>query len=168
MASTILTSPIVSEIILPFVLIFVVIFAILQKTKVLGDGKRQIDSLVALVIALITVSFTYPTGIITKLMPFLAVFVVVLLMFMIIMGFSSHTGEGAYSLPGGLKITVAVIGGIALIIAVLWSAGVWGDVWDYIFNKAGNNNVLSNVILIIVIGGVIAVALTSGKGSAKP
>ena len=40
---------------LPFLLIFTVIFAIMQKTKFLGEGKKNFNVVIALVIALIVV-----------------------------------------------------------------------------------------------------------------
>ena len=55
MVETIFTS-VYSQTIFIFLLVFVVVFAILQKTKVLGDGKKQIDALVALAVALLVLS----------------------------------------------------------------------------------------------------------------
>ena len=48
---TILTSEFAVGIIYPFLLVFVLIFAVLQKSKILGEDKKQIDSLIALSIA---------------------------------------------------------------------------------------------------------------------
>ena len=45
----------VRDVMLPFLLIFTIFFAILQKTKVLGEGKKNMNLAVALVIALIVV-----------------------------------------------------------------------------------------------------------------
>ena len=162
MASTIFTNDIFSEIILPFVLVFVVLFAILQKTKILGDGKKQIDSIVSLVIALIVISFSYATGIIVKLMPFLAVAVIVILVLVILLGFVSG-GKEAYVIPKGLKVGVSIVAGIALIVAVLWASGSLGDVWEYLFDSDFSGNLFTNIVFLLVIGGVIAIALTSGK-----
>ena len=71
MVLTILQSPIFMEVLLPFILVFTVVFAVLQKTKVLGEAKSQVDALVALSVGLITVAFGYATGIIVNLIPFL-------------------------------------------------------------------------------------------------
>src|SRR3989344_989954 len=64
--STVLSSPFAQTILL-FVLVFVVVFAVLQKSKILGDGKKQIDALVALAIALLFVGvgdeFKTPSGV---------------------------------------------------------------------------------------------------------
>ena len=43
-------NPFFTEMLLPFLLVFVVVFAILQKTKILGEEKAQIDAIVALLL----------------------------------------------------------------------------------------------------------------------
>ena len=50
---TIISHPIFVGTILPFVLVFTIVFAVLQKSKIFGDDKKQIDSIVALVFGLI-------------------------------------------------------------------------------------------------------------------
>src|SRR3989344_5302985 len=103
----ILLNPFVTNVILPFVLVFVVIFAILQKSKILGEGKRQIDALVALVIGLIVISFGFATGIIVSLVPFLAVAVVIILIFMILYGMVYKEGE--FEMGKGLRRTFGIL-----------------------------------------------------------
>jgi len=71
------------EIIPAFLLIFVLIFAILQKSKILGSDKKQIDALIALAIALIFITVPVTRGIVVNLMPWLAVGVTVILVFLI-------------------------------------------------------------------------------------
>ena len=41
--------------VLPFLLIFTVMFAMLQKTKVLGDGKKNFNAIIAIIIGLLVV-----------------------------------------------------------------------------------------------------------------
>lgn len=158
MAITILQSEFVTQLILPFLLIFTIIFAILDRTKILGEGKRQINAIISFVIALIFVSFSYAVGIIVDLMPVLAVIVVVILIFMILYGFAS--GGKEFSMPKGLKITFGVIIGLALIIALLYFTGNWDKVVSAI---SGGNSVLTNIIFVAVIIGAIAVVLSTGK-----
>ncbi len=43
------------DILLPFLLIFTIIFAVLEKTKILGEGKKNMNVGIALIFALITV-----------------------------------------------------------------------------------------------------------------
>jgi hypothetical protein len=159
MATTIFSSPIFNEIIWPFVLVFVLLFAILDKTKLLGDGKKQINAIVSLVIALIVVSFAKATGIIVNLMPFLAVMVVIVLVFYIMMGFIWNDKEG-FSVPKGVKIGGAIIVFLALLIAVLLVTGYW-DNFLGLFTEGGT--VTSTIIMLVVVGGALAVVLATGK-----
>jgi hypothetical protein len=42
----------VAEVLLPFLLIFTIVFAIMQKTEILGKGKKNFNSIIALVMGL--------------------------------------------------------------------------------------------------------------------
>src|SRR3989338_5371997 len=95
--STIFSTPL-AQMALVFVLVFTIVFAILQKSKILGDGKKQIDALVALSIALLVISVAYALKIISGLAPFLAVGLVIILVFMLLTGMVS---KGALELKSG-------------------------------------------------------------------
>ena len=75
------------QVTLIFVLVFTMVFAVLQKAKVFGDGKKQIDALIGLAVALIVISAGYATDIISQLIPFLAITLVIILIFMVLIGF---------------------------------------------------------------------------------
>ncbi len=166
MAETILSSPLVVNAILPFVLIFTVMFAILQKSKILGDGKKQIDAIVALVIALIVISFANAVGVINSLMPFLAVSVVIILVFLMLYSLVFQ-GKENFTLHKGLQWTIFGLIAIATIIAVVISTGAW----EYINNEwiIGNDNsaIITNAIFIVIILGAIAIALWGGGKEKK-
>ena len=83
----IVENPLFTQMILPFLLVFVVIFAILQRSKILGDGKSQIDALVALAIALILIGVPAARNFIVNIMPWMVVGVAVILVFLILYGF---------------------------------------------------------------------------------
>src|SRR3989338_10382288 len=102
MVETILSSPIISEGVLPFILIFTVVFAILQKSAILGKDKKQIDALVGIVFGLITITFARAVGIINQLLPFLAVSVILILVFLILVGFM-HKSDEKFVWDEGLK-----------------------------------------------------------------
>lgn len=160
MAFTILQTPLVVEVILPFLLVFTVVFAILQKSEVLGKGKKQIDAIVALVIGLIAVAFGNAVGVIVQLTAFLAVSLVVILVFMILWG--SVYKQGSFDVPKKVQWTFGVIIAIAVVIAVL----VITDAWDSIIERfvLGNPTLVANVIFIAIIIGAIAVVLAGAGG----
>jgi len=160
--ATILSSDLAVQVIYPFLLVFVLIFAILQKTKLLGEDKRQVDALVSLAIALIVVAFGWATGIIVNLMPWLAIGVVVLLVFLVLYGFVASNDEGGFKLHKNLKIGLGVIIGIFVIIAIIVATGYWDTVYDSLMGGE-INDIWSNILLIAIIVGALAVAIFSGR-----
>lgn len=85
-SGTILSSPFFVEGVLPFLLVFVLVYAVLQKTKILGEDKKQINAIISLVIGLIAVSFSSYVGVIVNLIPVLAVGLVIILVFLLLWG----------------------------------------------------------------------------------
>lgn len=166
MAETILSSPIFSEAVLPFILIFTVVFAILQKSKILGDGKKQIDALVALVVGLITITFANAVGIINYLLPFLAVSIVMILVFLILVAMVS-TGEKGFELHKGFKWTIMIMAFIAVVIAGLVVTGAW-DYLAYQFSGPGGSTWMTNIIfIVIIVGAAILVFFGDSKPSSE-
>ena len=162
---TILSSPFFVNVVLPFILIFVVVFAILQKTQILGRGKKQIDAIVALVIGLIVISFGFATGVIVSLIPFLAVAIVIILVFMILYGMIYKEGE--FDLHKGVKIAFGIIIAIAVLIAAAIATGAW-DYIKYNWFVGGDVSVIwTNIIFLVIVVGVIVVVLWPGGRGGK-
>jgi hypothetical protein len=149
-----------TQVILPFILVFTLVYAILEKSKILGEGKHQINSIIALVIGLILIGVPLARGVITDIVPIIAVLAVIILVFMLIFGFVGGTGKEG-NLNKGLKITIGIITGIVLIIAVLWSTG-WLETIVSAAKQPESQGIWQSVIFIIIIIAVMAVAL-SGK-----
>lgn len=159
--STILSSPLFVETILPFLLVFTLVFAVLQKSKVLGDGKKQIDAIVSLVIGLLVISFGQATGIIIQLIPFLAVSLVVILVFMILVG-SFHTG-GDF-LGGKMKTFLMILSMITVGIAVLWITNAWEYLYELLLFRSDSNIVANVIFVVFIIGAIAAVIWGAGSG----
>jgi hypothetical protein len=163
-STTIFSHPWFLEIILPFLLVFTIIFAILDKSKMLGDDKRQINAIVSLVIALIFIAFPFEKSIIVKLSLFLVVCVFIIFVFMLIYGFISAKKEGDM-LDRGLKIALGIIFGIAVIVAVLWITGAWERIYTWVQAEGYAENIILNIFILAIIGGAIAIVLSSGGKS---
>jgi len=159
---TILSSFFAVRIVYPFLLVFTLIFAILQKSRILGEDKRQIDALVALSIALIFIAIPYPVDVVIGLMPFLAVSVVVLLVFMILYGFVSPGDDGFKLDPITRK---ALLGLIVLLVvfATLVATGVWNELYYGLFVDYAGSSVLTNIILLLIVAGAMAAVILTGK-----
>lgn len=161
--STILSHPIFVETILPFLLVFTIVFAVLQKSKILGEGKRQIDAIVGLVVGLLVISFGQATGVIIQLTYFLAVALVIILVLMILLGSFTREGKFFEWMPKGLKWILSTIVIIAVVIAVLVVTDVWGRLYDYFF-MASDTGILANVIFVVaIIGAIVAVILGGAR-----
>ena len=152
-------SPFFTEMLLPFLLVFVVMFAILQKSKILGDGKAQIDALVALVIGLLLIGVPQPREIIVGIMPWLAVGVAVILIFLILYGFVAGDLSSA---PKWMKVTFGILAGLFTIGVVLYVTGVWSVIGDW-FSRGDSSGIWMNVLMVALIVGAMAVAVFSGK-----
>jgi len=85
----------IADVLLPFILIFTIVFAVLQKSKILGDGKKNFNVMVALVLGL-SVVFphvlgTYPPNadpvqIINSALPSVSVVLVAIVSLLLLIG----------------------------------------------------------------------------------
>ena len=157
----ILSNPLVSQIILPFLLVFVLVFAILDRSKILGEDKRQINAIISLAIGLIFVTFSKAVGIVVNLMPFLAVVAVIILVFMILYGFVASDKDGL-KIPKGIKIAGGIVVILALVIAVVVVTGYWDPLVN-MFSGGSSNSVVSTIIFLVVAGAAVAVVVSMGK-----
>ncbi len=148
-----------TEMLLPFLLVFVVVFAILQKSKILGEGKAQIDAIVSLVIGLLLIGVPQPRNIIVGLMPWMAVGIAVLLVFLILYGFIAGDLSKA---PDWMKITFGILAGLFTLAIVLYVSGL-GNIFLGWFSTGEGSNIWMNIVMILLVIGAMAVAIVSGK-----
>lgn len=149
-------SEIFTQGILPFLLVFVLVFAILQKSKILGEDKKQIDFLVALAIALILIGMPQPRSYIVDMVPWLAVALVVLLVFFLIYGFAAGSDKDkGFVIPNWLKTTILVLAIIFVVVLVLYITGAWDKVYDWFTEGDAGGNIL----VLIVVGVALWIAL---------
>ena len=85
----------VADVLLPFLLIFTIVFAVLQKTNILGEDKKNFNVIIALVVGLSVVIphvlGTYPAGmdvveLINEIIPQLSLVIVIFIMLLILTG----------------------------------------------------------------------------------
>lgn len=166
MATTILSNPLVTEFLLPFVLVFAIVFAVLQKAKIFGEGKKQVDAIVALAVGLITVAVGSTTGIITSLIPILAVGLVAVLAFMLLWGFVFEAGK--FEVPKAVKYTIGVLAALVIAIALVYFTGAWTSLQGMIGGE-GSTWITNIFFILLIVGAVIAVIFggSSGKSSEK-
>jgi len=148
-----------TDVLLPFLLIFIIIFAILQKTNILGAGKKNFNVGLAVIIgALVVIPHilgTYPPNgdvvdIINKALPQVSIIVVAVVMVLILIGLLG--GESTW-IGGSLSGWVAFLA----IVSVVWifgaSAGWWtGNSWFFRFFGA---DAVAIIIMLLVFAMII-------------
>lgn len=149
------TQPLFSYIILPFLLIFTVVFAILEKTEILGKDKRQINAIVSFVFGLVSIGVPAAMGIISRVIPIIAVIIVIFLAFMLVFGFIGGTEKGG--LPKGLQTAFGIILGVAMIATIAWATGAM----DFIKAQDWAGTAMTTGIVVIFIIAVIAIVVTA-------
>ena len=103
----------VFEFVLPFLLIFSIVFAALEKTKILGDDKTNINAVVSLVIGLILIVQQSIVEIINIFLPRVSLILVVVLMGLLLISVL------AGSEFKGLQKSMLGLGMVAVVIAVI-------------------------------------------------
>mgnify|MGYP001597721620 CR=1 FL=1 len=103
-----------SKFLLPFLLVFFIVFAILEKTKLFGDGKKQLNALTSFVIGLIFVSAVYPKLVVENMILFLTVTLVCVFVVLLLWGFIFGDKEG-FKLEKWMKWTLGIVVGAAFI-----------------------------------------------------
>lgn len=160
---TILQSNFVFYVILPFVLVFALVFAVLEKSEILGKGKHQINAIISLVIGLIVVSFGYAVDIITGMIPFLAVALVIILVFLVLVG--ALYKEGEFKLHDNVRWAMVGIIAISVVIAALYFTGAWDYLYGLVNSNGEGSNIVTNVVFVAIIIAVIGAVLWGSRNS---
>ncbi len=159
--ATILQSDILVNFAYPFLLVFFIVFAVLEKTQLFGEKKQQLNALVAFVIGLILVSAVFPKQIITNMTLFLSVALIIVFVVLLLWGFVYGDKKEGFTPNKTMKITLGIIIGISVIIAILWATGVGVGFLGDLFNQSWSGAFWSNLIFIVLIA--VALALVIGK-----
>jgi len=164
MVYTILQNAYFVELVLPFILMFALVFAVLQKSKILGEGKRQVDAIVAAVVGLIVVAFGHATQIIVYLVPVVAVGLVILFLFMLVWGMGH---EGKLELPKGVKWAIGIIAALGIIGAVIAITGAGDWIYHYFSSKDTSGLITNAIVIVVVIVVIVLVAIPGGNGKSS-
>lgn len=146
-----------SDALLPFLLIFTIIFAMLQKTRILGAGKKNFNVMVALIIAAMVViphiTRSYPTRydlveILNSALPNVSILIIAIVMGLLLIGL---LGGEARWMGGSLSGIIAILA-FAAIIYIFGGAAGW---WRNVFFRWWDRDVVTLVVVILVFAIVI-------------
>ncbi|MBU2504092.1 MAG: hypothetical protein KJ879_03530 [Nanoarchaeota archaeon] len=169
---TILQHWVFSGFVLPFLLVFLIVFGILEKTKLFGDGKKQLNAMIAFVIGLIFVGAISQKLVVANLILFLTVALVTMFVALLLWGFvAGDKGLDFGSAPKGLKWFIGIVLVVAVILSLLWASGVpntaFGDATDFLFGSGWSANFWTNLLFVVVVIVALVLVLKSKVGSDK-
>lgn len=165
--STILQSSLLTDFLYPFLLIFFICFGLLEKTSILGSGKKQLNALVSLVIGLVFVGAVFPKIIAANLVQFMTVGMVVIFVAIVLWNFISQ-GSG-FTSEGGTKIHkfFVIIIVLGLFFGILWATGVTSgfvlalqNFFLFLFDSSWSGTFWTNALFVVFI--LIAVMIVLG------
>ena len=166
MAETILQHWILTNFAYPFLLIFFIAFGILEKSKLFGSDKKQLNALIAFVIGLIFITAVFPKLVVGNLILFLTVSIVVMFVALLLWGFvAGEKGLKFEEAPKALKYIIGIAIVIAVIIALLWALGAEGSFFDFLFRSNWSNEFFTNVVFIVVVIIALVIIVRGGKSS---
>jgi uncharacterized membrane protein YfcA len=169
------------EVILPFLLVFTLVFAILEKTKLFGEEnvkgekypRKNIDAMIAFVIAFFVIAATNVVGIIKEAMPKISLILVILISFMLLAG--SFMGDKQFNFEENkvfkwFLILVIFVGILLIFLSSIKPEGSnesWLETfWNYISSGYESGPIIGTVILIIflvvIIGYVVGFKTEKG------
>jgi len=156
------------DIVLPFLLIFTIMFAVLQKTHILGEKKKNFNVLVSVIIALLVI-IPHATGrytgrfdpidILNNAIPQISIFIVAIVFLLIMIGvFGQDKIFLGASAPGwvlflSLLIVIMVFGG---------AAGWWDGELERILVDVFGPDAIAVIVMLIVFG-IVIMFITSDK-----
>lgn len=142
----------VYDVVLPFLLVFTLVFAILEKIQILGAGKKNLNIIVALILALLFLQNSYLIFLLQRFLPNISLFLIIFLTFLLMFGIF---GKGEFKGMSGLALTVAFfVSLIAVIIAIstdLMPYGFMSTLLDFYYSINPGTRMLVWVILIFAI-----------------
>lgn len=143
---------------LPFLLVFAIFFAILEKTKILGQDKTNINGVVAAIIGLLLVVRTEIVDTINLFLPRTALILIVILMFILVI--ATLRGKEFKGLTGILFF-------IGIVLVVLFLSLALTPSWsDWFTNYERNRLIEIGLPILAFIGSIIAiVAFGKSKGT---
>jgi len=156
---------------IPFVLIFTLVFAVLQKTQVLGIGKKNFNVVVALAIALMVViphvMDRYPEGqdpitIMNTAIPNVSILMVAILAALLLVGIM-----GIQFMGGAITGFVALISFFAIFYIFGAAAGWFGGAHFPWFLRFLDDEATRSMLIVILVFGIIVWFITKDDANAE-
>ncbi len=157
------------DVVLPFLLVFTIIFAVLEKTKIFGtEGgkpKKNINAMIAFVIALMFVATTNLVIGTKEFLPNVVILLITLMSFMMLVGFFYADKEFSFEKHKSWKILLTLIFFIGIVLMSWHAYAPESFKWFFeettgFWTSQGGATVIFLIIIIITI-----LVVTMGKKS---
>jgi len=149
--------------IIAFFFVFVIVYALLAKTKILGENNF-VHLFVSFILA--TIFVVAPTAVrFTQLaLPWVAVFIISLVVILLILAFVGGTIEDVIKNPFLTYISVVML----LVIFIVTGIRVFGPIIEPLISESGPGSFLTQstflgAIFLIIIGVIVSWVLTKSK-----
>lgn len=140
----------VYQVVLPFILIFTLIFAVLQKVKLFGPNSKNINVVLAILIAFFTIRAAPVVQLINQFLPKVSAIVLVLMMLLLVLGIFGATADGWTGWPFFLAVLAAVVGVGWSVFSSIPGFGGGLPAWLRLSSTDKGILILVGVLLIIV------------------
>jgi len=146
-----------TDVLIPFLLVFTIVFAVFQKTKILGEGRKNFNIMIGLIMGLAVViphvTHTYPANgdvvdIINKALPNVSIVVVAVIMLLLLIGLFGGEANWGGSTYLGLVVIIALVVVIYIFGA---AANLWGEVTWLWWLRDPDTQALIVVILVFAV-----------------
>ncbi len=148
------------SVLLPFLLVFTVVYALLEKTKIFGTQKiddkeypkKNINAMVAFVIALLVVSAKSIVGALQTSLPNVVMLMIVILAVLVAVGMF-WSGEKEFNMFEKLPVLSKWLIGIVILVLIgifLSSFGALNNVLEFFYRNYDRPVVTSIALLIVV------------------
>ncbi len=151
-----------TDVMIPFLLIFVIVYAVLQKTKILGEGKKNLNVVVALILgALVVIPHITgrfppnadPVVIMNNALPQLSLVLVAIIALLILIGvFGQDTVLLGLTMPGWILFTSIII----IIIIFGSAAGWWSEGLVRTLEDVFGVEAIAIAVMLLIFGIIIA------------
>ncbi len=168
----------VYDVVLPFILVFTLVFAIFERTKVLGTekidgveyGKKNLNAMVAFVIAFLVVASSQIVSLINSALPKIVILLFLGVFFLLLVGiFYSEKEEVILGSPWKVMFMVIMFVGIVSIFlySIPTASGEPFLTWilEFVIDNFTTTAVSSIILMIVVIGFMLYVIREPSKGS---
>ena len=167
----------VYDVVLPFILVFTLVFAIFERTKVLGTekldgieyGKKNLNAMVAFVIAFLVVASSQIVSLINSAMPKIVILLFLGVFFLLLVGiFYSEKEEVILGSPWKIMFMVIMFVGIVSIFlySIPTASGEPFLTWmlEFVVDNFSTTAVSSIILMIVVIGFMMYIIKEPSKG----